>query len=136
MVDSGASLHISYRNKNLTNIEELKIDVTVGNVQNMKCEIKGMVNMKLQGWKTVKFNDFLYVPKAVKNILSVLGVSSKGATMGDTKDKTTRNKIGVNMIMDARKGKHDITMFYLKAKRYYQEGSLTLEEIRNIPEEK
>ena len=46
---SGAPSHITYRNKNMTNMKEFKIGVTVINYQKMKCEIKGTVDMKLQG---------------------------------------------------------------------------------------
>ena len=38
--------------------------------------------------------------------------------MGDTKCKTTIKKNGVNVILDAIKGKNKSTMFYLKANRY------------------
>ena len=34
--------------ENITNIEECKIDVISRNVQKMKCELKGIVNMKLK----------------------------------------------------------------------------------------
>ena len=37
----------------------------------MKCELKGTVNMNLQGGETVKLTEVLYVPQAVKNILSI-----------------------------------------------------------------
>ena len=47
--ESGASPHISYTKKNMTNIEECKIDVTLRNSQKMNYELKVTVNMKLQG---------------------------------------------------------------------------------------
>ena len=62
---------------NSTNIEEYKIDVTVGNGQNMKCEIKGIENMKLKVRGKFKLNDILYLPQVVKNILSVSRLISK-----------------------------------------------------------
>ena len=34
---------------NLTGVEECKINITVGNGQKMKCELKDTVNMKLHG---------------------------------------------------------------------------------------
>ena len=74
---SGESLHITYTKKNLPNVGEFKIDVTVRNVQKMNCELKGTVNMKLQGRKTSKLNDVLYVPQAVKNLLRILSLVSK-----------------------------------------------------------
>ena len=37
----------------------------------MKCELKGSVNMKLQGGQTVKLTKVLYLPQAVKNLLGV-----------------------------------------------------------------
>ena len=64
------SSHITYTKKILIKIVECKIDMTVVNVQKMKCELKGAVNMKPQGGKTVKFTDVLYVTQGVKNILS------------------------------------------------------------------
>ena len=97
----------------MTNIEECKIDVTVGNDQKMKCELKVTANIKLQVGETFKFTEVLYVPQAVKNILSILRFVSNVSTTGDTKDKMTTKKNGVNMI-DARKRKSDSTMFYLK----------------------
>ena len=55
----------------MTNIEEYNIDVTVGNFQKMKCELKVTVNMNLQGGGKVKLTEVVYVPQAVKNILSI-----------------------------------------------------------------
>ena len=120
--ESSVSSHITCTSKNLTNIEECKIDVRVRNGQNMKCELKGTVNMKLQGGKTLQLNSVLYATQSVKNIMSVLRIIPKGATTGATKDKITIKKNGVNMILDTRKGKNESTMFYLKANRYYPEG--------------
>ena len=65
------SLHITSTKKNITNVEECKIDVTLRNGQNMRCELKGMVNNKLQGWETVKLNYVLYVLQSFNNLLSV-----------------------------------------------------------------
>ena len=97
--ESGASSYITYTKNNLTNIEECNIDVTVVNGQKMKCDIKGKVHMKLQGGETLKFNDVLYVPQEVKNIISMSRLVLKGATMWATKDKITIKKIGVNIIV-------------------------------------
>ena len=60
----------------------------------------------------------LYVPQTVNNILSVLRLISKRATVGATQDKTTIKKNGVSMILDAIKGNNASMMFYLKAKHY------------------
>ena len=49
MGDRGASFHITYKKKDMPNIENFDIDVTAINVLKMKCEIKGTVDMKLQG---------------------------------------------------------------------------------------
>ena len=46
--ESSVSSHITYTKNNLTNVEEFRIDVTVRNVQKMKFELKGMLNMKLK----------------------------------------------------------------------------------------
>ena len=77
----------------------------VGNGQNMKCELKGSVNMKLQNGKTVKLNEVLYIPQDVKNLLSISILVSKGATMGSTQDKIIIKRNGVSMPLDARKVK-------------------------------
>ena len=60
--DSGASLRFTYTKKNMTNIEECNIDVTVGNCHKMKCDIRDTVNMKLQAGGVVKLTEVLYVP--------------------------------------------------------------------------
>ena len=46
----------------------------------------------------MKLTKFLYVPQAVKKLLRISTLISKGATMGDTQDKTTIKKNGVSMI--------------------------------------
>ena len=84
-------------------MKEFKIGVTVINYQKMKCEIKGTVNMKLQGGETFKLDEVLYLPQLVNNILSVSRLVSKESTMGDKKDKITINKGGARMTLDARK---------------------------------
>ena len=71
----------------------------------------------------VKLTEFMYVPQEFKNILILSRPASKGSMMGDTKYKITINKGGVSMTLYARKGRNDITMFYLKAERYDPEGS-------------
>ena len=63
--------HISHTRRKMTNIEECKIIVTVRNGNNMKCKLKGTVNIKIQGGKTVKLTEVQYVPQAVKNIVNV-----------------------------------------------------------------
>ena len=97
------------------------IDLTVVNGQKIKCEIKGEVNIKLQGGSTVKLNDILYSPQSVKNIMSVSKLIWKGSTMGATKYKVIIKKSGVNMNLDARKVKNESTMFLFEAKRYVPE---------------
>ena len=72
--------------------------------------------MKLHGGETVKSTKVLYIPQAVKNILSVSMIAYKGDTMGATQEKMTIRKNGVNTIIDAREGKNAIKIFYLKAK--------------------
>ena len=64
-----------------------EINVTVVNVQKINCKLKGSVNMNLQDGQTVKLTKFLYVPQAVKKLLSVSMIVSKGAQMGETQDK-------------------------------------------------
>ena len=55
--------------------------MTVVNGQKIMWDLKVPVNMKVQGGETVELTDILYIPRAVKNILIVLRLVSKGATM-------------------------------------------------------
>ena len=105
----------------------------MGNGQKMKCKLKGSVNMKLQDEKMVKLTEVLYVPQAMKHLLSVSRLISKGATMGDTHDKIIIKKNGVGMTLGARKDQNNSTMFYLKADIYSPEGQ---EALTNLPEQK
>ena len=105
----------------------------VGNGQKMKCELKGSVKMKLQYGQTVKLTEVLYVPQAVKNMLSVSRLVAKGVIMRFTQGKMTTKKNGMSMTLDARKGQNKSMMFYLKANRYDPEGQ---EELNNILENK
>ena len=61
--------------------------------------------MKLWDVKMAKLTKVLYMPQAVKKLLSISRLASKGATMGATQNKTIIEKNGVSMILDARKGK-------------------------------
>ena len=56
-----------------------------------------MVNMKLRGGEMVKLTNVLYIPQAVKNLLSIVRLISKGSTMRATKDKMNIKKNGVNI---------------------------------------
>ena len=85
--DRSLSLHITHTKKNLTYVEQCKINVKFVNSQKMK------VNMKLQGGETVKMDEFLYVPQYVKNLLIFSSLVTKSGTMGDTNYKTKINKI-------------------------------------------
>ena len=123
MGDSGASYHITYIKNNLIDVEECNHDFTVGNGQNINSELKVMVNMKLHEGEEFRLKNVLYIPQAVKNLTSVSRTTAKGATMGATQDKTTINKNGVSMNMNARKGKNGSTIFYLKSKRFIPEIS-------------
>ena len=64
-----------------------EINVTAGNGQNMKCDLKGSVNMKMQGGEMVNLIEFLYIPQAVKNLLIVSRIVSKGDTSRGTQDE-------------------------------------------------
>ena len=77
----------------MIDVEKCDINVTVGNCQKMNYDIKVSVNMKFQYGQTVKLTRFLYIPQAVKNLLSVSRIMSKGATMGSTPDKITIKNI-------------------------------------------
>ena len=61
--DSGALSHINHKNKDMRDAEKGEINVTVGNGQNMKCELKGSVNINIQEGGTVKLTKILYVPQ-------------------------------------------------------------------------
>ena len=102
----------------MTDFEKCEINVTVGNGQKMKCELKSSVNMNPQDGQTVKLTEVLYVPQAMKNILSILQIVSKGAMMRATQDKMFIKENGVSMILDSRKGQNKSMMVYLKEKRY------------------
>ena len=56
--------------------------MTVRNVQNMKCELNGTVNMMLQNGETVKLNEVLYLPEALKNLPRILAVVEKDLLWG------------------------------------------------------
>ena len=100
------SLHITYKKKDMKNKEKCDIYVTVRNGRKMKCELKGTVNMNMKGEETFNLPKLIYVHQAVKNIFRVSRLPSKGSTMRDTQEKMTRKKNGVNMILEARKGKN------------------------------
>ena len=84
----------------------------------MKCNLKGLLKMKMQGGETTKLKEVLYVPQYVKNLLGVSRLVSKRATMGDTQDKKTINKNDIRIILYTRKGKNTSMIFYLKTKCY------------------
>ena len=78
----------------------------------MKSELKSSVNMNMKDGQTANLSKVLYVPKAVKKLLSISRLISKGITMGATQDRMIIKKNGVSMILDARKGKkkHDVLL--------------------------
>ena len=71
------SFQITYKKKDMTDIEKCEINVTVGNGQKMKCELKGSVHVKLKGGETVNLTEVLYIPQSVKNLWSVSRLASK-----------------------------------------------------------
>ena len=86
----------------------------MGNGQKKKCKLKGSLNIKLKDGQMVKLAEVLYVSQAVKKLLSVSKIVSKGATMGATQEKMTTKKNGVSMTLETRKGQKMSMMFYLK----------------------
>ena len=74
--------------------------------------------MKLQDGQTVKLTIVQYVLQAVKILLNVSRLVSKGAMMGATQDKRIIKKNGVSMTLDASKGQNKSILFYLKANKY------------------
>ena len=60
--------------------------------------------MSVQGREKIQLYNVIYVPQAVKNILSVSMIISKGAIREGIKDKMTIKKNGVSMDQNARKG--------------------------------
>ena len=117
----------------MTDVEKYEISFTVGNGNMMKCELKGSVNMKSQDGKMVNITKVMYVTQAVKTLLRISRLVSKGAMMGATQDIMTTKKNGVSVILDARKIQNRSMMFYLKAKRYSSEGQ---EAVTNMSEDK
>ena len=81
----------------LTGVEEFSIDVTVRNGQNMMCELKVLVNMKLQSGEKVNQDNVIYVLQAVKNLLSSSRLMGKGGTITTTKHKMAINTNGVSV---------------------------------------
>ena len=55
--------------------------------------------------------------------------------MGDTGENIAIKKSGLSMTLNARKGKNQITLFYLKAKIYSPEGQSPQEANINLLEE-
>ena len=98
-------MYIAYTKNKLTYVEVCNIDVTVGNGQKMKCELKVTVNIKLKGGEKVNLDNILYVNQDVKNLLSVSRLVTKVCNMGDTQDKTNIKKNGINMNLNTRKEK-------------------------------
>ena len=89
----------------MKDVEKCDINVTVGNGQKMKCELKVSVNMNLQDGQTVKLTKVMYATQSVRNLLSASRLISKGAAMGANQDKTIIKKNGVSMTSDAKKAK-------------------------------
>ena len=116
--DSGASFHITHKKKDMIDVEKIDINVTVGNSQKLKCELKVSVNMKLQDVQTVKLAKLLYLPQSMKNLLRVSRLVSKGTNMGSTQDEMIIKKYLVIMKLDARKGQNKYMIFYFKVNRY------------------
>ena len=83
---------ITYNNNDIIDVEKFEINVAVGNGPNIKWDLKGSVNMKMQGVETLNLAKVIYIPQAVKNLLSIARLVSKGSMMGDTQDKMTMKK--------------------------------------------
>ena len=108
--------------------------MTVVNGKNMKCDTQVTVIIHLQGRKTFKLTEVLYLPQEVKNILSISRLISKGAMVGDTKNKMTFKKVSVSINLYANKLINESTIFYFKANRYSSEVFPPQEANRNMPE--
>ena len=87
----------------MTDVEKCEINVTVGNGQKMKCELKVSVNRKLQDGQTVTLTKVLYVPQTV-NVFECIKVCFKVRHDRATNDKIIIKKNKVSMILDTRKG--------------------------------
>ena len=116
----------------MTDIKKCEINATVGNGQKIKCELEGSVNMKLKGGEMVKTNKVLYGTQTVNNLLILSRLVSKGSAMGATQDKINIMKNGVNMILDARKDKNTIMVFYLRENTYAPKVSKSQEVTANF----
>ena len=78
---------MTHKKKDMADVKKFEINVAVGNGQKMKCELKGLLNMKIQGGEMVMLTKVLYVPQAVQNLLSVPRIVSKGSTIGDNQER-------------------------------------------------
>ena len=121
LVDSGASLHITHKKKDMTDVEEWDINVTVGNGKKSNHELKVSVKMKIQDGQTVKLTEVLYMPQAVRILLRVSRLVLKSPTTGAIQDKIIIKKSEVSITLDARKGQNKSMVFNLKAKIYAPE---------------
>ena len=79
-------MHITYNKEYMKYVEKCEINVTVRNSQNMKCNLKGSVNRKMQVKENVKLTNVMYIPQSVKNLLSVSRLISKVTTIGDNQE--------------------------------------------------
>jgi hypothetical protein len=77
IADTGASSHMVYSMRDLTNIQEVDTKVTAGNNMTMKCTLKGDYVCYLQSEGRnfrVTLKDVLYVPELNVNLLSIHNV--------------------------------------------------------------
>ena len=65
--DSRLSSQITDKKKEMKDVKKYEINVTMGNGQKMKCELKGSINISLQDGQMMKLTKILYMPQAVKN---------------------------------------------------------------------
>ena len=96
----------------------------------MKCKLKVNVIINFQDGQLVNLSKVLYVLQAVKTLLRVSRIISKGAMMGSTQDKIIIKKNGVSIILDTSTFQNKSMILYLKAKMCAPEVQ---EVLANIP---
>ena len=71
----------------MRDVEKCEINVTLGNAQKTKCELKGSVNTKMKLEEMVNLTKVLYVTQSVNKLFIISRLASKGARWGILKTK-------------------------------------------------
>jgi hypothetical protein len=71
LLDSGAFCHVTNSNSYLTNQKATSQKITVANGVVLEAHITGSIHLTSKEGKSCRLDDLYYIPKFVKNILSV-----------------------------------------------------------------